>query len=81
MAGNPPGRDGPNMGGPEFPAPTWVYSPDTNAWTAGPDFPTQQAWGGAHSLGGSNLIAISGAHGVEGSAEILFDPRTWRLNQ
>eukprot|EP01052_Picozoa_sp_SAG31_P060373 SAG31_NODE_19552_length_599_cov_0.622000_1_plen_65_part_10 len=38
IAGNPPGRDGPNMGGPEFPAAVWVYCPATNEWRAGPDF-------------------------------------------
>ena len=83
IAGNPPGQQGAQNYGADdtgiAPSPVYVYTPG-GGWERGPDFPTHQSWGAAHSFKGK-LYAISGAHGTGGRGNITFDPRCFVLEE
>jgi hypothetical protein len=56
------------------------YDPRTRTWRAGPDLPTEQAWGAAIVLHGQLLVA-GGAHASPTHDAVVFDDRSYILRQ
>ena len=54
------------------------YNPRTRSWRAGPDLPTEQAWGAA-SVIDDQLIIVGGAHFAQECSCVVFDDRTYVL--
>lgn len=59
---------------------TWVYSPGTSRWRAGPELPLPMSWGAAVSLGGRLMIAGGACYAPEHKYYIFWE-RAFALRQ